>query len=82
MPDFSDIALPVYDDLPTVTREEWGGVPPKETEEDEKFKVPATFLVLNHTNTEPCLTKEECIKVVQEMQKKDMEEGLSDIRHR
>lgn len=82
MPDLSNIPLPVYGDLPTVTREEWGALPPKDTEEDETMKFPAEYLVLDHTNTEPCLKKEDCIKVVQEMQKRHMEEGMSDIRHR
>lgn len=62
-----------------VTREEWGAVPPKSSEPAE-IPLHRVFMTM-YTETPPCLTREECIRTVKDMQTRHMEElGLSDIK--
>lgn len=69
-----------WPDLEIVGREEWGALPPTTVEGFEEY--PIKNVILGYTETEPCDSKESCIKIMQELQKKHMAEGEPDIRYR
>ncbi|XP_054261656.1 peptidoglycan-recognition protein SB2-like isoform X2 [Macrosteles quadrilineatus] len=61
-----------------IKREEWGAMPPRKR---KAHKTPVQHMVITWTYTDPCETKEECIKAVQEIQKDHLERGANDIQY-
>nr|BBK26505.1 peptidoglycan recognition protein 6 [Nephotettix cincticeps] len=63
----------------TISREEWSAKTPRE----RRVQVlPAHTVTISYTDTEPCTTREECVRRVQTIQKLDMQEhGSPDIEH-
>lgn len=65
--------------LSLVSREEWGALPT--TVEFENLRKPCSSLRLwKYSDTPPCTTREECVRIVQEIQQRDIKQGLGDIR--
>lgn len=59
-----------------ITREEWGALPPKK---EEEIDLPAKFITFSSTRTDACYTREDCIKIVREIQEEQLKKGLPDI---
>lgn len=74
-------SLPDPDPASLVTRGEWGARKPKT---QEKLKTPVKLLVMKYgTNTPSCETREECVKIVKEIQRKHMDDnGKADIKYK
>lgn len=63
-----------------VKRAEWGALPPKST---EPLNLPVHNVRFTYTGTAQCGELEECIAIVQKIQRDDMEkDGLPDIRYK
>ncbi|XP_054264065.1 peptidoglycan-recognition protein LC-like [Macrosteles quadrilineatus] len=62
-----------------VSREEWGARLPLVT---KPIQFPVAVITVHFTNTQTCSTREECIKIVKELQRRDMDDkNLIDIRY-
>lgn len=58
--------------LTMVPRDQWGALPPKGPLEPAEH--PYTAVVFTHTRTKECYGHEQCVKFVQELQRRNMEE--------
>ncbi|KAG8226176.1 hypothetical protein J437_LFUL012351 [Ladona fulva] len=69
----------VWHQLDIVSREEWSAKPPKSI---IRFEKPVDYVIIIHTATYTCKTKEECIKLLRIIQFFHMESrGWSDISY-
>ncbi|XP_054260580.1 uncharacterized protein LOC128985218 [Macrosteles quadrilineatus] len=63
-----------------VSREEWGALPPKDPIPNDKFPLKYVVYTMS-TRRHTCLARADCIGVLQRLQKKHMNEGMSDIAY-
>ncbi|XP_054260297.1 uncharacterized protein LOC128984952 [Macrosteles quadrilineatus] len=75
-------SIPEEEPAEIVTRKDWGAREPSKA--GKKVKTPVKILVLKYgTRTPPCESKEECIKTVQDIQRRHMDEmGMEDIGYK
>ncbi|XP_054263679.1 peptidoglycan-recognition protein SB2-like [Macrosteles quadrilineatus] len=71
---------PVILNLQIVPREEWGALPPRTLGEAQGGIVGNIVATLN-TDTTPCVNPEECERTVREIQRKQLQQGYSDIQY-
>ncbi|XP_054260308.1 peptidoglycan recognition protein 1-like [Macrosteles quadrilineatus] len=62
--------------LKLVTRKQWGALP---NNDEYPMELPVNYVRYVHTLTDPCNTKEECVKIMRDMQTQHMREGMPDI---
>ncbi|XP_054265016.1 peptidoglycan-recognition protein SC2-like isoform X2 [Macrosteles quadrilineatus] len=65
--------------LKLVPRAEWGAQAATSRERYKEY--PIRWVVVRFTESEECFSKEECSKVLQRLQREQMEQGLTDIKH-
>lgn len=65
-----------------VARDEWGAVPPTSVIEFDETALPLPVAYVRPTGTRECRNKRSCIKVMQQIQRRDMENDMPDIQHK
>lgn len=68
-------------DLNIVNRKDWGAKPPKDPGERLDRNVGIIVATLN-TETEYCANSKDCVRIVQEIQKRHFELGSDDIQYK
>nr|BBK26514.1 peptidoglycan recognition protein 15 [Nephotettix cincticeps] len=61
-----------------IPRDEWGALPAKS---ETPMKLPLNHIRYNQTMTDTCIAKEDCIKIVKDIQKQHLDKGLPDIKY-
>lgn len=57
-------------------REDWGAIEPVER---HKLQIPVKTVLLVYTETPPCTDDDTCLQAVRDLQRKQIEEGATDI---